>query len=126
MRHVKTVEVSGRVIGADGKPATHADVQLAVPEIGTWSDLSATTDETGKFTIKRVPSESYILEAQQGDLDKHYMARQKLEVGNEKIESLVIVFGRGATVGGRVTPATTGEPSHQHLYVGLKPHGRRR
>ncbi len=37
MRTVKTVEVAGRVIAPDGKPATHAYVDLYVPETGKWS-----------------------------------------------------------------------------------------
>lgn len=122
MRHVKTVEVSGLVVGPDGKPATRAYVALSLPEIGTWSDqFSTITDEAGKFLIKRVPSGSYVLDAQQQDADKHQMARQKLEVGDQKIDSLVIIFGRGVTISGHFTTASAGGLSYERLRIFLQP-----
>ncbi len=63
MRHIKMVEVSGRILAADGGPATDAYVDLSVPEVGDWSQrLTASTDAKGEFSIKGVPPGSYILE----------------------------------------------------------------
>ena len=116
MRHIKMVEVSGRVIAADGGPA-RAWVELSLPEVGDWSQPNASTDAKGEFTIKSVPPGSYILSAQQQDQDKHYMVRQKLEVGEEKISSLVLAFGRGASIPGRIIAASAGYSALDRIQV---------
>src|SRR5208283_999274 len=118
MRHVKMVEVSGRIIAADGGPATHVYVELSVPEVGDWSQrLSAITDAKGEFTIKSVLPGSYILSAQQHDQDKYYGARQKLEVGEEKIGSITIAFGGGASIPGRIITARAGANALDRIHV---------
>jgi protocatechuate 3,4-dioxygenase beta subunit len=125
LRHVKTVEIQGHVIAADGRPATHAYVLLSVPEVGDdWGEeLSAGSDAKGEFTIKGVPPGSYILSGQQHDGDKHYMARQKVEVGNDNIASIVIAFGKGRTINGRVVTASPGASALDRIHIQLEPTG---
>jgi uncharacterized GH25 family protein len=108
MRHVKTVEVAGRVVSSDGNPATRCYVQLDVPEAG-WNDgFSASTSAKGEFSIKGVPPGSYVLTAQESDADIRHMTRQKLEVGNDNLDSLVIAFGKGTNIRGRIVAASPG------------------
>ncbi len=47
------------------------------------------------------------------------MARQKLEVGEEKISSITITFGRGASISGRVIAASAGANPLDQLQVNL-------
>ena len=122
MRRVKTVEVTGRVIASDGKPATHAYVQLYVPEAGNWGDdLSASTSAKGEFRVKGVPPGSYILSAHQLDEDNRHMAQQKLEVGNDNIDSVVIAFVKGTTIRGRIVAASAGAISLDQIRIRLEP-----
>ncbi len=121
MRHVKTVEVAGHVIAVDGRPATHAYVQLYVPEAG-WSDeLGASASAKGEFSIKSVPPGSYVLSAYQFDEGSHLMAQQKLEVGNDDMDSVVIAFGKGATIRGRIVAANAGMNALDRIRIDLEP-----
>ena len=121
MRHVKTVQIAGRVIDADGKPATHASLQLYVPEAGWGNDFDASTSATGEFSIKGVPPGSYVLGAQESGNDIRHVAQQKLEVGNEDIDSVVIAFGKGATIRGRIVSASPGLDTLDRIRVHLVP-----
>jgi len=122
MRHVKTVEVAGHVIAADGRPVTRAYVGLYVSEAGNWSDeLSASTDAKGEFTIKGVAPGSYVLTAQQLDEDNRHMAQQKIEVGNDNIDSVVIAFGKGTTIRGRIVAASAGMNALDRIRIQLEP-----
>jgi len=119
MRHVKTVEVAGRVIAADGRPATHAYAELYVP--GNWGEgFGASTGAKGEFSIKGVPPGSYLLTAQQLDEDNRHTAHQKLEVGNDNIDSVVIAFGKGATIRGRIVAASAGVNAVDRIRIQLE------
>ncbi len=109
MRHIKTVQVSGRVIAADGKPATRAFVLMHMPEVEDFSsELSGTTDEKGEFVIKGVVPGSYVISAQQR-VDNHpAFARQKLDVGESNLENVALSFGSGVTINGHITAAGAG------------------
>jgi hypothetical protein len=101
MRQVKTVEVAGRVLGADARAATHAYVQLYILDAANWR-FGASTGTKGEFIIKGVPPGSYVLDARQQDEDRFQLAHQKLEVGNENIDSVLLAFSQGTTIRGRV------------------------
>jgi len=91
MRQVTTMEVSGRVIAADGKAASGAFVLLYIPEAMNWSDqLNTNTGAKGEFTIKGVLPGSYILTAQREEEGRRQFAQQKLEVGNENTDSVCL------------------------------------
>jgi len=105
MRRIKTVEITGRVIGATA-PAANTFVELEQADAGV-SDFRRqdTTDEKGNFRLRNVPEGTYNIEALQIEEGTHvYQARgrQKLEVGGENIEGVTISLGVGATIPGRV------------------------
>lgn len=122
MRHTKTVEVSGKVIGPDGA-ARNAWVELGNSEEEAGGiGLQSTVDEQGKFTFKGVPSGSYNIIAQQrGEGDKYYRGRQKIEVGGDNIDSVIIALGGGATIRGRVTVSGPGTLTMERIHVMLYP-----
>ena len=57
MRHIKTVEVAGRVVASDGRPVTHSYVELYTAEAAN-DELSASANAKGEFSIKGVPQEA--------------------------------------------------------------------
>ncbi|HEY4933757.1 MAG TPA: carboxypeptidase regulatory-like domain-containing protein [Terriglobales bacterium] len=120
MRRIKVVQVSGRVIGVDGSPATHAYAALSVPNVNDWGDgLGTSVDSRGEFSIKGVPPGSYVLTVRQNDEGQHSSARQKVEVGEESIDSIVIAIGRGAKLHGYVTASVVGTAALDRVYVVL-------
>ncbi len=108
MRHVKTVQVSGHVFAPDGKPATRAFVNLRLPEVDDDAEPYSITDEKGEFVIKGVSPGSYIIHAQQNIDGRHVFAQQKLEVGEANVDNVVLSFGAGTTITGRITASGSG------------------
>jgi hypothetical protein len=94
--------VGGKVIAAGGGPASDARVNVFDPDSGDFNDLNASTDAKGEFTVHGVPPGNYVIEAEQFDQEKHYHARQKLVVGDEKVESVILALGRGTTMYGHL------------------------
>lgn len=120
MRHIKTVQVSGHVIAADGKPATHAFVGMRTQDVNDFvSGPSASTDEKGEFVIKGVAPGSYFLSAQQR-IDNHpTFAHQKLDVGESNLDNVVLSFGSGVTINGHIIAAGSGVAlDHAHVFLG--------
>ena len=71
--------------------------------VSDWgSELGASTDSGGEFSIKGVAAGSYFINASMRDKDKYYSTQQKIEVGEARIDSLVLVLGVGATIHGRM------------------------
>lgn len=107
MRRIKLVEVAGKVIGPDGSPGVRSYVQLSQVGISDWSgELGGGTDSKGEFSIKGVPPGSYFVSASMREKDKYYNTRQKVEVVDAKIDSIVLVLGSGATIHGRLAAAS--------------------
>jgi protocatechuate 3,4-dioxygenase beta subunit len=96
LRRIKTIQISGRIIGADGKPATDAYVYLVeVPaaEFGVYQGIEA--DAKGEFTVKGVAPGSYVLHGHQRlSEEANYHASQKIEVGSDNIDSITLALGR--------------------------------
>ncbi len=117
MRQVKTVEVAGRVRAVDGRAASGAIVLLYISDAVTWSDrLDTNTNSRGEFTIKGVLPGSYIVSAQQREEDgKRLFAQQKLEVGNENIDSVLLAFTQGAAVRGRIVAVGASIPERVQI-----------
>jgi len=120
LRHIKTVEISGRVIAPDGKPA-NAMVELQDAGVEDYFEgQNANTDADGKFQLKGVPPGSYIIVAyQQSSSDVYYpTARQELTVGNDNIDSLTIALSRGTDFTGKVMLEGVARP--HYLQVSLR------
>ena len=65
-------------------------------EAGNWRDQpSASTNAKGEFTIKGVPPGSYISALSNRIRRQRQFAQQKLEVGNENIDSVLLAFSQG-------------------------------
>ncbi len=76
LRRIKTVRISGRLIGVDGKPATDVYVYLEEQPEGDYGVTQGIeTDSKGEFKLKGVaPGEAYVLHAAQ----QHSTGRSKL------------------------------------------------
>lgn len=125
LRRVKTVQISGRVIGADGKPAT--DVYLYLEELpaGDYGFVQGNeTDSKGEFKVKGVAPGSYVLHAQQHSSEKeaNYHASQKIEVGADNIDSIILALGKGVNFLGRldVSGAST---KFERMFIALTSYG---
>jgi hypothetical protein len=103
MRRVKTVEISGRLIGPNG-PAASAFVSLEPIEGGGFDfDRQDTTDEKGNFRLRNVPEGRYYVIAllrQEGTYNYQSRARHKIEVAGDNIEGLTISLNAGVTIQG--------------------------
>jgi hypothetical protein len=105
MQRVKTVEVAGHIIGANG-PAVDTLVRLD-PLEGSDSGFQRmdTTDEKGGFRLKNIPAGSFfitVFKRDEGSGVYETGARQKVDVSGDNIDSLTISLGGGTTIQGRV------------------------
>ena len=125
MRPVKTVGISGRVIGPDGTPPTDVSINLEEAETEVYiSQRFTSTDAQGNFRLKGIPPGSYVLVAYQGmQSNKPRSARQKLEVGNDNIDSVTLALGGGTNFSGRVTVAGPGSVRKDRIFIRLLPIG---
>ena len=124
MRRVKTVEITGRVIGGAG-PAADSFIRLE-PADASISDFDRqdTTDEKGNFRLRNVPEGTYYLLAYQRDEGTRVYedrARQKVEVGGENIDGLTISLGGGITIQGRVKMDGTSSTALDRIQLTLMP-----
>lgn len=120
MRRTHTVDISGRVIGADGKPADAFLYleDLAAAEFGV--SHTTETDIKGEFKMKGVAPGSYTLHAQQhSSEDAIYHANQKIEVGSDNIDSITLAMGRGVNVSGRIEVSGRGTVQLERIYINL-------
>lgn len=120
MRRIKTVDISGRVIGADGKPAD-AFLYLEDLPAGEFGALHIIdTDSKGEFKMKGVAPGSYMLHAQQhSSEDAIYHATQKIEVGSDNIDSITLAMGRGVNFSGRIEVSGTGTVQLERIFLHL-------
>jgi hypothetical protein len=123
MRRIKTVDISGRVIGVDGKPI---DVYVNLEELPTADygvDHGGATDAKGEFKIKGVAPGSYVLHAEQHSAgETSYHASQKIEVGSDNVDSITLALGRGVSFSGRVQLSGTGTVRFERMFLQLISH----
>ena len=124
LRKTKVVNIAGRVTGDHG-PAADAIVEL---HLGDGDDYpfgrSDQTDEKGNFQFHNVPEGSYSITAyQREDGGRAYESRvrEKLEVGAENIDSLVLSLGGGTTVQGRIRVDSSIPVDFDRVSVSLSP-----
>ncbi len=126
MRPVKTVEVAGRVIGANG-PAARVMVRLEPADSGDSGnrlDRSDNTDEKGSFRFRNVPEGTYdVIAYQRDETSRVYdsRARQKVEVGGENIDALTVSLNTGITIQGRVKVDGSSAITFDRMQVSLMP-----
>jgi 5-hydroxyisourate hydrolase-like protein (transthyretin family) len=124
LRRIKTIQISGRIIGADGKPATDAYVyleELPAAEYGVFQGIEV--DAKGEFKAKGVARGSYVLHAQQHSPEEaNYHASQKIEVGSDNIDSITLALGRGVNFSGRVTVSGAGTVELERFSISLRSH----
>ena len=125
LRRIKTVRISGRVIGADGKPAT--DVYLYLEEVpaGDYGFVQGNeTDSKGEFKVKGLAPGSYVLHAQQhlSEKEANYHASQKIEVGADNIDSILLALGKGVNFLGRLDVSGAGT-KFERMFIALTSHG---
>jgi len=125
LRHIKTVRISGRLIGADGKPATDVYVYLEEQPEGDYGVTQGIeTDSKGEFKVKGVAPGSYVLHAQQHSTEEaNYHASQKIEVGNDDIDSVMLALGRGVNFLGRLEVSGAGTIQFERTLIDLISHG---
>ena len=124
MRRVLSVEVAGKVIGPDGKAPSSCYVRIESSgsrESGS-TDFDSGVDSKGEFSIKNVPPGSYTIVASEYDQGKLWHARQKIEVGERKVNSLVLALGAGNKIVGHVAFTGRGKsPNPDHVFLWLEP-----
>ncbi|HVO62832.1 MAG TPA: carboxypeptidase regulatory-like domain-containing protein [Terriglobales bacterium] len=120
MRRAKLVEVSGHVIGVDGKSCTDCYISLDEQESSGYG-IGHETDTDGNFKIRGVAPGTYTLFAEsQSSLDgQNYHARQKLEVGSDNIDSVTLALGRGTKISGRIASAGTRTVNFERMFLYL-------
>ena len=114
LHHIKTVEISGRVLAPDGKPA-NAMIELQDAGVEDYFEgRNTNTDAAGKFELKGVPPGNYNLIAYQQSTDNTYYptARQELTVGTDSIDSLIIALGRGTDFTGTIVLDGVARPNY--------------
>jgi hypothetical protein len=125
IRHVKTVDVAGHVVGPKGVTAD-AFVHLDPVDAEDYfsSEHRADTDDKGFFRFRSVPEGSYWINVNcRGEKDSVYetRARQKIEVGSENIDSLTISLTGGSTIQGRIIVNGTNITDISRAIVDLSP-----
>ena len=124
MRRVKTVEISGRLIGPAG-PAANALIRLEpVEDMESDFDRQDTTDDKGSFHLRNVPQGSYYVYAyqkQETSLIYETTARQKVEVGEDNIEALTVTLTSGVNIRGRVKADGSGSFDFEKVNLSLAP-----
>jgi protocatechuate 3,4-dioxygenase beta subunit len=124
LRRIKTVQISGRVIGADGKPATDVDLYLEELPTGDYGGIQGIeTDSKGEFKVKGVAPGSYVLHAQQHSSEEaNHHASQKIEVGGDNIDSIMLALGRGVNFLGRLDVSGPGTIRFERMFIDLTSH----
>ena len=122
LQRTKTAEIAGHVMGRNGAAK---GVFVGLMQRGadiSASDRQDTTDETGAFNFKGVPSGSYVISVyarEEGGDVYEVRGRQKVEVSGENIDSLTISLGGGTNLQGRITVDGAGSPAWDGIRISL-------
>ncbi|HEY6338315.1 MAG TPA: carboxypeptidase-like regulatory domain-containing protein [Candidatus Sulfotelmatobacter sp.] len=124
MRRVKTVEITGRLIGAAG-PAANAFINLGPADVDE-SDFNRqdTTDKKGNFHLRNIPEGSYYIRAfqrEEGSVVYESRVRQKVEVTGDNIEGLVISLNAGIPIQGKVKIDGSSSIAFDRIQLSLMP-----
>jgi hypothetical protein len=120
---LRSVQVTGRVLGVSSLPVTGAQVSLVSGSGGViFTAGQGSTDPKGGFEIRGVPPGSYELIAEQfgaKESDKVLRGRSPVEVGEVNVNDVEIIVGPGASVSGHVKIEGKTTPDFTKLSVAL-------
>jgi len=121
LRTVKLLSISGRLLGADGKPAAKIKVNLS-PQDRYSSGLmnfrdEVTTDAQGSFVIREVLPGSYVVSATVGEED--YWTEQRVEVAGDDVSGLVLQLKKDLALSGKVKVTGGSKSDFQELNVSV-------
>lgn len=124
MKHVKTVQIAGHVIGNKG-PASNAMVELQPAEAADMSfQRGDRTDEKGEFRLRNVAEGSYFIQVYvKDDAMPIYQgrARKKIEVTGDNIDGLTISLDQGSMIRGKIKVDGSSSVELDQLEISLRP-----
>ncbi|MFZ0961224.1 MAG: carboxypeptidase regulatory-like domain-containing protein [Terriglobia bacterium] len=122
LRTVKLLTLSGRLLGADGKPPAQTKVKLRPqdPYSAPLRDfrLGVTTDAKGNFVIREVLPGSYVVSATVGE--EEYWTEQRVEVARDNVSGLVLILKKELTLSGKLKAVGRPKLDFQDVHVWLE------
>jgi hypothetical protein len=123
---VKLLIISGRLLGADGKPAAQTRVKLRPQDPSSSGFVNfrhgVTTDAQGNFVIREVLPGSYVVSATVGEKgEEEYWTEQRVEVAADDVSGLVLQLKRNLTLSGKLKAAGGPKLDFQKMSVWLEP-----
>jgi protocatechuate 3,4-dioxygenase beta subunit len=125
LRTVKLLSISGRLLGADGKPAAQVTVNFRPQD--RYSSLVASnlrrygfiTDAQGNFVIREVLPGSYLVSATAPE-EEEYWTEQRVEVARDDVSGLVLQLRKELDLSGKMKTTGGSEFEFQKLSVWLE------
>ena len=126
LRTVKLLTISGRLLGADGKPPAPTKVMLRPQDPYSMPlrdfRFGVTTDAQGNFVIREVLPGSYVVSATVGERrDEEYWTEQRVEVARDDVSGLVLQLRKNPTLSGKMKAAGGPKLDFQKMHVWLEP-----
>jgi hypothetical protein len=116
---VKLLTISGRVLGANGKPPAPTRVLLMLqdPSSRPRADFryGVTTDAQGSFEIREVLPGSYVVLALVGE--EEYWTEQRVEVARDDVSGLVLQLKKDLALSGRAIATGGSQLDFQKLNI---------
>lgn len=123
LRTVKLLSISGRLLGADGKPAAQVTVNFR-PQDPYSSDTALNlrrygfiTDSKGNFVIREVLPGSYVVSATVGE--EEYWTEQRVEVAGDDVSGLVLQLKKDLALSGKAKVTGGSQLDFQKLSVSM-------
>jgi protocatechuate 3,4-dioxygenase beta subunit len=121
LRTVKLLSISGRLLGADGKPAGKIKVKLSPQDPYSSGPMNfrdgVTTDAQGSFVIREVLPGSYVVSATVGE--EEYWTEQRVEVAGDDVSGLVLQLKKDLALSGKVKVTGGSKLDFQELKVSM-------
>ena len=121
LRTVKLLSISGRLLGADGKPAAKITVKLRPQDRYSSGPANfrdgVTTDAQGSFVIREVLPGSYVVSATVGE-EEHW-TEQRVEVAGDDVSGLVLQLKKDLALSGKARVTGGSKLDFQKLNVSV-------
>lgn len=122
LRMVKLLTISGRLVGADGKPAPKISVKLRPQDRYSSGNVNfrygVTPDAQGNFVIREVLPGAYLVSATLGE--EEYWTEQRVEVTRDGISGLVLQLRKELELSGKLKANGGSKFGFQDLSVWLE------